>query len=71
MWDREIVIGQQFRKRGFLQYVWQVVALTEVAHAPKHAVLMRLDDRTETKTISCPTLADPHYYERVALSPQD
>ena len=71
MWDREIVIGQQFRKRGFLHHIWQVVAVTEVAHAPRHAVLMRLDDRTETKTISCPTLADPHYYERVAPQAQD
>jgi hypothetical protein len=65
MAEREIVIGQQFRKRGFLHHIWQVVAVTEVAHAPRHAVLMRLDDRTETKTISCPTLADPYYYERV------
>jgi hypothetical protein len=65
MREREVDVGQQFRKRGWLPHVWQVVAVTDVPREPRHALLVRLDDRTETKTISCLTLADPRYYEKV------
>jgi len=64
--------GQRYAQRVAGQQratVWKVGAIeTEVVAVP-HARLVNESDPLETRTISCPTLADRFFYELVGDTP--
>jgi hypothetical protein len=61
--------GQRYVQRLGLHYqppIWKVGSIKVDAVPIPHALLVNVDDPLETKTISCPTLADTIYYELLA-----
>ncbi len=61
--------GQRYVQRVGLRYrpsVWKVGAIKAGTTPIPHALLVNVDDPLQTKTISCPTLADRIYYELLA-----
>ncbi len=61
--------GQRYVQRLGLHYrpsIWKVCSIKASAGLIPHALLFNIDDPLETKTISCPTLADNIYYELLA-----
>ena len=58
--------GQRYVQRLGLRYrpsIWQVGSIKASTVPIPHALLVNVDDPRQTKTISCPTLADRIYYE--------
>ena len=58
--------GQRYVQRLGLNYrpsIWQVGSIKASAVPIPHALLVNVNDPLQTKTISCPTLADRIYYE--------
>lgn len=58
--------GQQYVQRLGLHFrpsIWKVGSIKADAVPIPHAFLINVNDPLETKTISCPTLADRIYYE--------
>ena len=58
--------GQRYVQRRGLRYrpsIWKVGAIKAKAVPIPHALLINVDDPLQTKTISCPTLADRIFYE--------
>jgi len=63
--------GQRYVQRRGLHYqpsIWKVGAIKAGTTPIPHALLVNVDDPLQTKTISCPTLADRIYYELLAES---
>ncbi|MHA1600001.1 MAG: hypothetical protein ACTSW2_04170 [Alphaproteobacteria bacterium] len=63
--------GQRYVQRLGLHYrpsIWKVGSIRAGTTPIPHALLFNVDNPMETKTISCPTLADKIYYELLAES---
>jgi hypothetical protein len=63
--------GQRYvqrRGRFYRPSIWKVGAIKAKAVAIPHALLINVDDPLQTKTISCPTLADRIFYELLGES---
>ncbi len=63
--------GQRYVQRLGLHYrppIWKVGSIKADAAFIPHALLINVDDPLETKTISCPTLADKIYFELLGES---
>lgn len=63
--------GQRYVQRRGLHYrpsIWKVGSIKAGTGQIPHALLINVDNPLETKTISCPTLADKIYYELIAES---
>jgi len=61
--------GQRYVQRQGLHYrpsIWKVGSIKAGTTPIPHALLINVDNPLETKTISCPTLADRIYYELLA-----
>jgi len=51
--DDEIMIGQRYRKQGVAWVIWEVATLFEGTDGMDYVQLVRVDDRTMRKTVSC------------------
>ena len=51
--DDEIMIGQRYRKQGVALVIWEVATLFEGTDGMDYVQLVRVDDRTMRKTVSC------------------
>ena len=60
--------GQRYVQRSGPIYrpsIWKVGSIKASCLPIPHALLVNVDDPLQTKTISCPTLADRIYYELI------
>lgn len=66
--------GQRYAQRAAQhcrRAVWEVGAVHAAAVPIPHARLINVEDRLQIKTISCPTLVNPSFYELIAEAAQD
>ena len=68
MAHRDITAGQRFRCLEPIRADWEVTYVYSVRPGVSHAVVVRLDDATTTKTLACSVLLDAQRYR---LIPQD
>ncbi len=58
---RDIHLGQRFRSdTGF---VWEVKRITALEKAPKHVIIVDVNDPTTSKIISETVLFEPHRFQ--------
>ena len=58
---KDIHLGQRFRSdTGF---VWEVTRITALEKAPKHVVIVDVEDPTTTKIISETVLLEPNRFQ--------
>ena len=61
MRDKDIQLGQRFRSdTGF---VWEVKRITALERAPKHVIIVDVNDPTTSKIISEAVLFEPHRFQ--------
>lgn len=62
---RDVVEGQQFRRLGSGNAVWEVMSVRKDSMGQSHAQLRRADDPTTRKTLSLGALLDSGEFERL------
>lgn len=63
---RDVAEGQQFRRLGPGNGVWEVISVRKDAVGQQHAQLRRVDDTTTRKTLSFSALLDGGAFERLS-----
>ena len=65
--DDEIAVGQRFQKQGVPWVIWEVSSLFEGTDGMPYVQMMRVDDRTNRKTVSRTVLERETDYVRLRV----
>ena len=62
-------VGQRYLKVGATSFVWEVVSIGVDLQGIRHCQIVDVNDRTNVKLISEPTLTNRRFYRLIAEGP--